>query len=67
MVTARAVAPMEKLRKISWPLLLPGGSLLAIKGESAQSEADQMPGAHLHEITLEGLPLGRVISLKKSA
>lgn len=32
-VTARAVAPLEKLKKISWHLLKVNGSLLAMKGE----------------------------------
>lgn len=66
-VTARAVASLEKLKKISWHLLAKDGLLLAIKGESAASETFAVPDAQLHEITLEGLPLGRVISLKKSA
>lgn len=37
-VTARAVAPLDKLVKWSFPLLKRGGSLLAIKGESAEAE-----------------------------
>ena len=36
-VTARAVAPMEKLKKMSWHMVKTGGSLLAMKGESAAS------------------------------
>ena len=65
-VTARAVAPLEKLKSISWHLVKKGGSLLAIKGESAVEEAAKVPGAHLYEIELEGLPVGRVISLQKT-
>ena len=66
-VTARAVASFEKLKKMSWHLLSKGGVLLAIKGESAAQEVMAISGAHLHEIELEGLPIGRVILLKKSA
>lgn len=65
-VTARAVAPLEKLKSISWHLVKKGGALLAIKGESAPAEAATVIGAHLHEIELEGLPVGRVISLPKA-
>ncbi len=65
-VTARAVAPLEKLRSMSWHLIKKGGSLLAIKGESARQEVATVKGAYLHEISLEGLPIGRVISLQKT-
>ena len=64
-VTARAVAPIEKLKSISWHLLKPAGSLLAIKGMSAQEEAARVPGAQFHELDMEDLPQGRVISLRK--
>lgn len=37
-VTARAVAPLEKLAKWCMPLVGPGGSLLALKGRSAEEE-----------------------------
>jgi 16S rRNA (guanine527-N7)-methyltransferase len=37
-VTARAVAPLDRLVRWSFPLLRPGGSLLAIKGASAEHE-----------------------------
>jgi 16S rRNA (guanine527-N7)-methyltransferase len=39
-VTARAVAPLERLVRWGLPLLVPGGSMLAIKGRSAQDELD---------------------------
>ena len=65
-VTARAVAPLEKLKSISWHLVKKGGALLAIKGESAPAEAAMVIGARLHEIELDGLPVGRVISLPKA-
>lgn len=37
-VTARAVAPLDKLVRWAFPLLRPGGSLLALKGETAAAE-----------------------------
>lgn len=64
-VTARAVAPLEKLVKITRHLIKKGGVLLAIKGEGGAREALTVKGAELHEIALEGMPLGRVISLRK--
>lgn len=66
-VTARAVAPLEKLKKISWHLIKNGGSLLAMKGENAAAEMESVPGAKLHEISLEGLDLGRIVEIKKGA
>lgn len=39
-VTARAVAPLERLIESTWHLIKPGGSLLAMKGERAQEEID---------------------------
>ena len=66
-VTARAVAPMEKLKKMSWHMVKTGGSLLAMKGESAAKEMVGIKGAELHEIKLEGIELGRVISVRKGS
>jgi len=66
-VTARAVAPMEKLKKMSWHMVKTGGSLLAMKGESAATEMVGIKGAELHEIKLEGIELGRVISVRKGS
>jgi 16S rRNA (guanine527-N7)-methyltransferase len=66
-VTARAVAPLEKLKKISWHMVKTGGSLLAMKGESALAEMEGVKGATLHEITLEGIELGRIVAIKKGA
>jgi 16S rRNA (guanine527-N7)-methyltransferase len=37
-VTARAVAPLAKLARWCLPLVAPGGSLLALKGEQADTE-----------------------------
>ena len=39
-VTARAVAPLERLLPMCMPFLRPGGVLLALKGEQAQAEVD---------------------------
>jgi 16S rRNA (guanine527-N7)-methyltransferase len=36
--TARAVAPLDKLVRWSFPLLQPGGTLLAMKGSTAEEE-----------------------------
>ena len=43
-VTARAVAPMERLLGWTIPLLQPQGRLVAMKGASAQSELDSAQG-----------------------
>lgn len=37
-VTARAVAPLERLLPMCMPLLRPGGVLLALKGDQAEAE-----------------------------
>lgn len=66
-VTARAVAPLEKLKKISWHMVKTGGSLLAMKGESAATEMVGVKGAELHEIKLDGIEMGRIISIRKGA
>jgi 16S rRNA (guanine527-N7)-methyltransferase len=66
-VTARAVAPLEKLKKMSWHMVKTGGSLLAMKGESAANEMVGVKGAQLHEIKLDGIELGRIISVRKGA
>jgi 16S rRNA (guanine527-N7)-methyltransferase len=66
-VTARAVAPLEKLKKISWHLLKVNGSLLAMKGEKAQEEMATVPKSILHELNLEGIELGRIVEIKKGA
>jgi 16S rRNA (guanine527-N7)-methyltransferase len=66
-VTARAVAPLEKLKKMSWHLLKTGGSLMAIKGKSAEEEMSLVPKAILHEVNLEGIELGRIVEVRKGA
>lgn len=40
-VTARAVAPLERLARWCLPLLRPGGRLVALKGESAAEEIER--------------------------
>ncbi|WP_433178912.1 16S rRNA (guanine(527)-N(7))-methyltransferase RsmG [Actinoallomurus sp. CA-150999] len=40
-VTARAVAPLERLARWALPLLRPGGELLALKGERAAAELEE--------------------------
>ena len=64
-VTARAVAPLEKLKKMSWHMVKTNGALLAMKGEGAAAEMEGMKNAKLHEITLEGVGLGRIVELRK--
>ena len=64
-VTARAVAPLEKLKKMSWHMVKTGGALLAMKGESAAAEMVGVKNAVLHEIELEGVSLGRIVELRK--
>ncbi len=66
-VTARAVAPLEKLKKMSWHMVKTGGALLAMKGESAATEMEGVKNAKLHEIELEGIGLGRIVELRKGA
>jgi 16S rRNA (guanine527-N7)-methyltransferase len=66
-VTARAVAPLEKLKKMSWHMVKTGGALLAMKGESAAQEMVGVKNARLHEIELEGIGVGRIVELRKGA
>jgi 16S rRNA (guanine527-N7)-methyltransferase len=69
-VTSRAVAPLPKLLPMSRHLIASGGSLLAIKGESAQAEIDATPlnkqRATLHTLELPGFEIARVIEVFKS-
>ena len=71
-VTARAVAPLPKLLDISWHLVKNQGALLAMKGESAQSEIDATPAkkhsiTRLHLIELPDIDPARVIEVRKTA
>jgi 16S rRNA (guanine527-N7)-methyltransferase len=63
-VTARAVAPLDKLAGWCLPLLRPGGLLLAMKGSTAASElaaAGPLPGAADALVTQAGDPPATVI------
>jgi 16S rRNA (guanine527-N7)-methyltransferase len=37
-VTSRAVAPLDRLVQWCWPLVAPGGRMLAVKGVAVQDE-----------------------------
>ena len=70
-VLARAVAPLPRLIESTWHLIAPGGSLLAIKGESAAQEMattnlKKFKAHQLHEINLDDLPIGRIIEAVKA-
>jgi len=69
-VTSRAVAPLPKLLPMVRHLIKSGGSLLAIKGESAQSEIDATPlnkqKALLHTLELPDFEVARVIEVQKA-
>lgn len=71
-VTARAVAPLEKLMQISWQMIPRGGCLLAIKGDQAEVELSSTKlkkgaAAKLHQISLPNLPVARVVCITKGA
>ena len=63
-VTARAVAPLGTLAGWGAPLLAPGGTLLALKGESAQDEVerdrDQLSQAGLTDVRVVQVGRGLV-------
>jgi 16S rRNA (guanine527-N7)-methyltransferase len=74
-VTARAVAPLDRLMRWCLPLLAPGGSLLAVKGERAAAELKEfgalvarLGGAEAEVVTcgsdLLGSPV-RVVVIRK--
>ena len=63
-VTARAVAPLDKLAGWCLPLLRPGGLLLAMKGSTAAEElaaTGPLPGAADAVVTEAGNPSATVI------
>lgn len=71
-VTARAVAPLDRLARWSAPLLSPGGAILALKGRSAADEVDAAASAlralglvaQVHEVTaIEGVDSTVVVRL----
>lgn len=63
-VTARAVAPLGTLAEWATPLLVPGGLLVALKGESAAEEVerdrDQVRAAGLTDVRVERFGQGEV-------
>ena len=64
-VTARAVAPLERLIESTWHLIKPGGSLLAMKGERAQEEIDGLSATILKKplsVELKEIPFAGSIS-----
>lgn len=71
-VTARAVAPMDRLLAWSWHLVAPGGRILALKGERAAQELAETPLSRYQGASgavLEAtLPTGgcKVISIAKA-
>lgn len=75
-VTARAVASLERLLPICWPLVAPNGALLALKGEGAVREVDRATAlfarlkvGRVEVIESPGFPEapqpGRVISIER--
>jgi 16S rRNA (guanine527-N7)-methyltransferase len=70
-VTARAVAPLVRLIDTTWHLIRHGGSLLAMKGESAAEEMASTElriasKSTLHEIKMADIPVSRVVELVKA-
>jgi 16S rRNA (guanine527-N7)-methyltransferase len=70
-VTARAVAPLDRLARWTLPLLVPGGVLVALKGRQAAAEVDAArhvvrklggrPAEVLEAGTIEGLETTTVV------
>lgn len=73
-VTARAVAPLVRLLSATWPLLRPGGQLLAVKGRNAERElAECEPPGDLSEppdvvrrYATNGQPLVTVVRFRRT-
>lgn len=76
-VTARAVAALRKLVPWVGPLIVPGGRLLALKGERAVAEIEdaakvlrkhKLTGATVHEVLVPGTDVvTRVVEARRSA
>ena len=73
-VTARAVANLSKLVRLTAPLLRPGGALLALKGMRAQAEVDdakyvikkaKLSVAVIHEIVTAGDETTAVVEIRR--
>lgn len=75
-VTARAVAALRKLVPWVGPLIVPGGRLLALKGERAATEIDdaakalrkhKLTGGTVHEVLVPGTDVvTRVVEARRS-
>ena len=70
-VVARAVAPLPKLYGMVRHLIVPGGSLLAMKGERALEELAEMGEVKglkptLHEVVVGELPPSRIVEITKA-
>ena len=73
-VTARAVANLSKLVRLTAPLLRPGGALLALKGMRAQDEVDdakyvikkaKLSVAVVHEVVTAGDETTAVVEIRR--
>ena len=73
-VTARAVANLSKLVRLTAPLLRPGGALLALKGMRAQDEVDdakyvikkaKLSVAVVHEVVTPGDETTAVVEIRR--
>lgn len=73
-VTARAVAKLSKLVRLTAPLLRPGGSLLALKGARADEEVEEaryvvkkarLEPAVVHEVVTSGEELTKVVEIRR--
>jgi len=73
-VTARAVANLSKLVRLTAPLLRPGGALLALKGMRAQDEVDdakyvikkaKLSVATVHEVVTAGDETTAVVEIRR--
>ena len=74
-VTGRAVAPLPKFVEISWHLVKPGGSILAMKGAAAEQEIEAFKGGkvphnmakvELHTVKLGELEPSRIVEVQKA-
>lgn len=75
-VTARAVAKLSKLVRLTAPLLRQGGALLALKGAKAEAEVEdakyvikkaKLLPATVHEVVTPGDEVTRVVEVRRPA
>ena len=75
-VTARALSATPKLLAQVWPLIAPGGSLVALKGSSVEEEVRQAEKVisdlkpvtvDIEEPYLEGIESGKILIVRKGA